>query len=189
MAIHFEYISIFLAAAIAYIAYKTNSFGMITKRILASLRSKGASTREGVSAMNCCPPNSKNCIRTTWKAPPDAKNVPATMLDILSSYPQEGQADVDQGGWTIAAGDLKTTGKTRVEYKSGIGIFARIINGGKPFVDDLEVEVTDNVIEMRSASRIGISDLGVNQKRLQFLASKARALGWEAPEPKYGSSD
>jgi hypothetical protein len=132
-------------------------------------------------AMNC----SKNCIRTTWKAPLETKSVAGNMLEILNSYPQEGQSDIDKGGWTIASGDLITTGKTRVEYKSGSGIFSKILNGGKPFIDDLEIEVSGNMIEIQSASRMGMSDFGVNQKRLQFLASKARGLGWEAPDPKY----
>lgn len=92
---------------------------------------------------------------------------------------------MDKGGWKIAEGDLKSTGRSRIEYDSGIGNFARFFNGGKSFVDDLEIEIVGNAIEIRSSSRIGESDLGVNQKRLQFLAAKARALGWEVPEPKY----
>ena len=76
-------------------------------------------------------------------------------------------------------------GKTRIEFASGLGMFAKLMNGNKPFIDDLEIEVSGNVIQLRSSSRIGQSDLGVNQKRLKFLASKARALGWEVPEPKY----
>lgn len=39
------------------------------------------------------------------------------------------------------------------------------------FVDDLEIrlDLTDNVIHIRSASRVGYSDLGVNKKRVESL--------------------
>lgn len=137
------------------------------------------------SSLPRCPPGTQNCIRTAWTAPAGTRNLGATVLEILSSYPQEGQSGVDKGGWTVAEGNLKSTGKARLEFKSGIGNFAKLFNGGKPFIDDLQIEIVKNVVEIRSASRIGKSDLGVNKKRLEFLASKARALGWEAPEPKY----
>ena len=58
--------------------------------------------------------------------------------------------------------------------------------GGKPFVDDLVIEVGDNgTTEMRSASRIGESDFKVNQKRLAYFAKKLNDLGWNAPDPIY----
>jgi hypothetical protein len=66
------------------------------------------------------------------------------------------------------------------------GNFAKFFNGGKPFVDDLVLEITDSgAVEVRSSSRVGDSDMGVNQNRLNFLASNLRAAGWTAPEPKY----
>jgi hypothetical protein len=180
----------------SFLAYTTNAFGVetlsrrdalrhvISGGVVVSVFTVGAPP-QALATVTACPSKSQNCIRTAWKVPAGSKDVAGSMLEILNSYPQEGQADVDKGGWTIAEGDLKSSGKTRVEYKSGIGNFARFFNGGKPFVDDLEVEVAGDAIEIRSASRIGESDLGVNQKRLQFLASKARALGWDAPEATY----
>lgn len=131
-----------------------------------------------------CPPRSQNCIRTTWTAPTGTKDVTGTVLDLFKSYPMEGQNDIDKGGWTVAK-DGTDDGVIRFEYKSGIGNFAKFFNGGKPFVDDVAIQVTGNTIDIRSASRIGDSDLGVNQKRLQFLVTKARDMGWEAPDPKY----
>jgi hypothetical protein len=160
-----------------------NGFSEGTSGILASAR-VGSSSQLAM-ALKSCPPNSKNCIHTTWKAPQGTKYVKGDMLKIINSYPQEGQAGVDKGGWKIVEGSLKLTGKTRIEYTSGLGMFAKLFNKGNPFIDDLEIEVSGNEIEMRSSSRIGQSDLGVNQKRLKFLVSKAQALGWDAPEPKY----
>ena len=105
-----------------------------------------------------------------------------TVLDLFKSYPQEGQSDVDKGGWTIVSADDSTI---RIEYKSGIGNFAKYFNGGKPFIDDVIVSVSDGVVNIRSSSRVGESDFNVNQKRLQYLAAKARTMGWDAPDPVY----
>ena len=92
---------------------------------------------------------------------------------------------MDLGGYTIVNNDLKGSGVADVEYKSGIGNFAKFLNGGTPFVDDLRVEVGDGVVEVRSASRIGESDFDVNRKRLTYLAQGLSQAGWTVPEPKY----
>ena len=138
-------------------------------------------------AIDACPRGSQNCIRTTWTAPAGTSkaDIIKTVKDVLSSYPQEGQTGADLGGWTIVEDNLEGAGTARVEYKSGIGNFAKFLNGGKPFVDDLKVEIADGGVEIRSSSRVGDSDLGVNQKRLKYLASAIKAKGWSAPEPKY----
>ena len=79
--------------------------------------------------------------------------------------------------------ELASSGYARLEFKSGIGNFAKFLNGGKPFVDDLEVLVGDSSVSVKSASRIGDSDFGVNAKRLQYLAAALKAQGWEATAP------
>jgi Protein of unknown function (DUF1499) len=140
------------------------------------------------NSLPCCPPGSMNCIRTSWTIPraKDRSAIASKLLEILQSYPQEGQSGVDKGGWKIANGDLQKTGQASLEYKSGVGPFAILFNFGKPFIDDLQIKiVTANKVELRSPSRIGKSDLGVNKKRLQYLGEKARALGWDVPDPSY----
>ncbi len=62
----------------------------------------------------------------------------ASLQAALKAYPQEGQAGVDLGGWAFADDQLATAGYARLEYRSGLGNFAKFFNGGKPFVDDLE---------------------------------------------------
>lgn len=137
------------------------------------------------AAVDACPPKSNNCLRTTWTAP--GKVTASEVLEILNSYPQEGQNKADLGGWSLVTNDLTgSTKSARLEYQSGIGNFAKFLNGGKPFVDDLFVEITgDSTVEFKSASRVGDSDFGVNQKRMRFLAEQARAKGWTAPDPVY----
>jgi hypothetical protein len=140
-----------------------------------------------VAALDACPAKSKNCIRTTW-TPPEGTSK-AKMADVvkavLQAYPQEGQSKVDLGGWEIVEDGLENAGSATVEYKSGVGNFAKFLNGNKPFVDDLKIQITDKTVELRSSSRIGKSDLGVNQKRLAYMANAIKAMGWEAAEPKY----
>jgi Protein of unknown function (DUF1499) len=144
------------------------------------------------AALDACPPGSSNCIRTTWTAPAGStkSSISKTLTALLESYPQAGQADVDKGGWTMVSNDLSgATGTAVLEFKSGIGNFAKFFNGGKPFIDDVKLEIVDvsggAVVDVRSSSRVGESDLGVNQKRLQYLQKALQAQGWTAPDPKY----
>jgi uncharacterized protein (DUF1499 family) len=41
------------------------------------------------------------------------------------------------------------------------------------------------VVEVKSSSRMGSSDLFVNRKRLEYLGNKLRERGWSVPPPKY----
>ncbi|KAG7346330.1 DUF1499 domain containing protein [Nitzschia inconspicua] len=139
-------------------------------------------------ALEACPKGSNNCISTTWTPPSgtDATKAASTLKAVIESYPQEGQNKVDMGGWTIVDDSFAPGKVAKIEYKSGIGNFAKFFNGGKPFVDDLKLELgSDGVVSVRSSSRIGDSDLGVNQKRLSYFVSKLRAEGWDAPDPTY----
>ena len=139
------------------------------------------------NAIESCPKGSQNCIRTTWTPPAGSSKADAisSLKKVIESYPQEGQNKVDLGGWTLVE-DNFSGGSASIEYKSGIGNFAKFFNGGKPFIDDLKLEIADSgVVEVKSASRIGESDLGVNKKRLDFLAEKLIADGWTVPSASY----
>ena len=140
--------------------------------------------------MTACPKGSKNCIRTTWTAPSGSSQASTAkaLTAALEAYPQAGQADVDLGGYTIVNNDLSgSTATAKVEYYSGVGNFAKFFNGGKTFVDDLEIVIEDSgaTAQIRSSSRIGDSDLGVNQKRLLYLGAILKSQGWTIPEPTY----
>ena len=67
-----------------------------------------------------------------------------------------------------------------MEYRSsGKGFFAKAFNGGKPFVDDLVIEVdASGKTQVRSQSRVGESDMGVNAKRVSYLAAELKEKGW-----------
>ena len=63
-----------------------------------------------------------------------------------------GQNKADEGGWSFAVDELDKSGYARLEYKSGLGNMAKYFNGGKPFVDDLEVLVGGDSVSVRSWS-------------------------------------
>jgi hypothetical protein len=124
-------------------------------------------------ALEQCPPKSNNCVRTQWTPPSGSSksDAIASLRDAIKAYPQEGQNNVDGGGWIIAEDDLDgASSAARVEFRSsGKGNFAKFLNGGKPFVDDLKIEVDDSgVVQIKSQSRVGDSDFGVNSKVSNF---------------------
>mmetsp|Transcript_31802 Transcript_31802/g.66892 ORF Transcript_31802/g.66892 Transcript_31802/m.66892 type:complete len:222 (-) Transcript_31802:227-892(-) len=141
--------------------------------------------------VSACPKNANNCWSTAstdktamspwkWPASTSKGDAVATLKKVLSNYPQAGQSGVDLGGWTVVVDELADKGYMRIEFRSGLGNFAKFLNGGKPFVDDLEISVGDGSVAVRSSSRVGDSDLGVNAKRLNYISAALRAEGWDA---------
>lgn len=147
------------------------------------------------ATVGACPSGANNCFSTestdaktkipAWKWPSGMSRdeAVASLKATVEKYPQEGQNGVDNGGWTYAVDQLADTGYARLEFKSGIGKFAKFFNGGKPFVDDLEFSVQNGEVKVKSTSRVGDSDFGVNGKRLNFIAGQLRAKGWDASGP------
>mmetsp|Transcript_66989 Transcript_66989/g.111289 ORF Transcript_66989/g.111289 Transcript_66989/m.111289 type:complete len:213 (+) Transcript_66989:49-687(+) len=144
------------------------------------------------AALEPCPKGANNCWSSAstdktrvaaWRWPSDQSRADAivTLKQVLDSYPQAGQDNVDLGGWKVAVDELGQSGYSRIEFKSGIGNFAKFFNGGKPFVDDFEVVVGEESVSIRSSSRVGDSDFGVNAKRVNFIAAGLRDKGWAAP--------
>lgn len=138
------------------------------------------------NALELCDPRANNCVRTAWTPPAGTSKADAikSVRAAIEAYPQQGQGDVDGGGWVIAVDDLDgDAGTARVEFKSsGKGNFAKFFNGGKPFVDDLKLEVgSDGIVQVKSQSRLGDSDFGVNAKRVNYLAATLASKGWNAP--------
>jgi hypothetical protein len=147
-----------------------------------------AAAASPANALDACPKGSKNCIVTKWSPPSgtDAKAAAGTLKKIIEGYPQEGQNKVDLGGWSAVDGSYSPGSLVSLEYTSGIGNFAKFFNGGKPFIDDVKLAIgNDGGVDVRSSSRIGDSDLGVNEKRLSYFVAKLREEGWSAPDPAY----
>ena len=142
--------------------------------------------------IKACPKGANNCWSTAstdktslkpWTFPGKKADAVKQLRAALEAYPQAGQNKADEGGWSFAVDELDKSGYARLEYKSGLGNMAKYFNGGKPFVDDLEVLVGGDSVSVRSSSRIGDSDLGVNAKRLAYLAKDLKAKGWDVVTP------
>ena len=98
--------------------------------------------------------------------------------------PARAKAHDAVGGWSRAVDELVDNGYARFEFKSaGTGNLARFLNGGKPFTDDLEFAVEESGVCVRSSSRVGDSDFGVNKARLAFISAELKRLGWDAKGP------
>ena len=138
-------------------------------------------------ALKPCPKGANNCFSTaspegktkisTWNWPSSTTRDAALkdLSAVIDGYPQGGQQGVDAGGWSFADDEFASAGYARLEFKSGLGNMAKFFNNNKPFVDDLEFAVEKSGVCVRSSSRVGDSDFGVNAKRLKY-AHAAHAL-------------
>ena len=112
-----------------------------------------------------------NLIKPLWKpsAGSSSSIAMAELLDTIKSYPP-GQARIDRGGFSIID---STADYLYVQFES--------IKFG--FIDDVEFKVNtkDESVQVRSASRMGFLDLGVNAKRLNWISASLREKGWTAP--------
>lgn len=136
-----------------------------------------------------CRKGSINCIRTTWtpKESMESGEAIRQVRECLSKYPQEGQGGVDKGGWKVVDDRLDQGGSARVEFRSGIGPISKFLNSGRPFVDDLLLQVeSDGAVQVRSSSRKGMADEQVNKKRVMYLA-ECMPTAWETSEPDYNN--
>lgn len=94
------------------------------------------------------------------------------LYEVVKAY-EPGQSNIDGGGFEIKTFDPDAP-YIYVQYES-------LKNG---YVDDLEfamINRDDNVVQVRSASRLGYLDFGVNAKRINYLAKALREKGWDAP--------
>jgi len=95
------------------------------------------------------------------------------LAEVLSSY-KPGQGNIDGGGFKIVTSD-PSKGYIYAQYEA-------LKNG---YIDDLEFAYIDgkgqNTVQVRSSSRVGYLDFGVNAKRLNYIAKSLRSQGWVAP--------
>lgn len=92
---------------------------------------------------------------------------------VLTAY-KPGQGNIDGGGFQIVNFDAKS-GYIYVQYES--------LKAG--YIDDLELAVVNGMgeraVQVRSSSRVGYLDYGVNAKRLNYIAHSLKEKGWDAP--------
>ena len=103
-----------------------------------------------------------------WNPPADDPNPLKTLSVVVKEY-EPGQGGVDGGGFAA----IKET-NTYLSYQ-----FESLKKG---YIDDVEFASSPRGILVRSASRVGYTDFGVNAIRLNYLASKLRSKGWNIDE-------
>lgn len=119
-------------------------------------------------------------IGRDWIVPPftyDAKtiSVAGAMLDLkkaVLAYPP-GQNDIDAGGFKVVSvklpNDPNDVGYLYVQFESAGG-----------YIDDVEFAALDGIVNVRTSSRVGYADFGVNAKRFNWLAKKLGSFkGWK----------
>ena len=109
-----------------------------------------------------------------WIPPPTDNSMQSlkTISNVVRSY-EPGQGGIDGGGFSII--------KEESAY-----LYYQFESLKKGYIDDLEFAVSfknsDSGILVRSASRVGITDFGVNAIRLNYIASQLRSKGWTIDE-------
>ena len=88
------------------------------------------------------------------------------LLETIKSYPP-GQKNVDKGGFSIITASADYLYVQFESLKFG-------------FIDDVEFAVKGGEVQVRSSSRLGFLDLGVNARRLNWISEQLRKKGWTA---------
>lgn len=111
-------------------------------------------------------PSSPNCVHTGMRHPDGTKGmfadtrVPrAELMELISSV-------------------VQATPRTSIIAQDGDYLHAEMTSRIFRFVDDLEILISfDNEVIIRSASRVGRGDMGVNSARVEDLRVRLQAAG------------
>lgn len=83
------------------------------------------------------------------------------------------------GAWDALRRALADIPRVKIVQDSGSYLHAEFTSRLLRFVDDVELELRPDagIIAVRSASRLGYSDFGVNRKRVEDLRRRLQATG------------
>lgn len=102
-----------------------------------------------------------------------------SLEEAIAAY-KPGQGNIDGGGFKIIKSD-PAKGYIYTQFES--------LKAG--YIDDLEFAFIDGkgdrTVQVRSSSRVGYLDFGVNAKRLNYIAKGLRSQGWVAPGIDFGT--
>jgi uncharacterized protein (DUF1499 family) len=81
--------------------------------------------------------------------------------------------------WPVVQRAVEAQPRTRIVAQTGDFLHAECRSRIFRFVDDLQLQLRagEGIIAVRSASRLGYSDLGVNRKRVEALRSELKRRG------------
>ena len=136
--------------------------------IMPSLSCTGKQpSSRGISDAGLAPcPSSPNCVSSD--AADEAQRVNAF---ALSASPAD--------SWRVILEEVAALPRTTVVKETANYLHAQCTSALFGFVDDLELHLrtSDKIVAIRSASRVGYSDLGVNRRRVERLREALRARG------------
>jgi uncharacterized protein (DUF1499 family) len=100
--------------------------------------------------------------------------------NCVSSFSQDAEHKIEPLAYTSSQseamaklkGAIESLGKTKIITATDNYLYAEFTSALMGFVDDVEFLLDDQakVIHVRSASRLGETDLGVNRKRIEYFA-------------------
>jgi uncharacterized protein (DUF1499 family) len=120
----------------------------------------------GVNAGQLAPcPNTPNCV-SSQSSDPRYRVEPL----VYTSAPEQ--------AWQNLKTAIQSSGRAKIITETEDYLYAEFTSSLMGFVDDVEFYLNKdkNAIEVRSASRLGESDLGVNRKRVEALRTKLQNL-------------
>ncbi len=120
----------------------------------------------GVNNGNLAPcPNSPNCVSSQSL---DAVHTIAPLT--FTSTPEQALIKLKS--------IIESLPRTKIISESQDYLYAEFKSGLMGFVDDVEfyLDRNANVIQVRSASRLGQSDLGVNRQRIETIRAKLKEV-------------
>jgi len=109
-----------------------------------------------------------------WLVQPFKYDLPLAeaLVDVktaISEYPP-GQAGVDGGGFKVVAESAKA---------DRAYLYVQFESRRRGYIDDMEFSLRDGTVQVRTSSRLGYLDMGVNAKRFNWFANRLGGLkGW-----------
>ncbi|MCL6435805.1 MAG: DUF1499 domain-containing protein [Leptolyngbyaceae cyanobacterium HOT.MB2.61] len=107
--------------------------------------------------------------------------------NCVCSYDQDGQHAIAPLSYTSSPAEamaalkqiIQSIERTNIITESSDYLYAEFTSKLMGFVDDVEFyfDPSAKVIQVRSASRLGQSDLGVNRKRVELIREKLKEAG------------
>ena len=112
-------------------------------------------------------------LMAPWEPPVDDAKPFETLKTVVKDYPP-GQGGIDGGGFAII-------------QETDSYLYCQFESLKKGFIDDVEFAMipannNNNKVQVRSASRLGFTDFGVNAVRLNYIAAQLRQKGWKIAE-------
>ena len=122
------------------------------------------------------PPNENTNINNNIHNNSNTPTPIETIAEVMTTY-EPGQGGIDGGGYILVK-------------KTDTYLYYQFESLKKGYIDDLEFAMVEpaassnnNNVMVRSASRVGITDFGVNAIRLNYIAAKlTQGYGWTIPD-------